>query len=63
MARKKERLWRKGATYFPCRCCFLGCEPRESPTHMLYPCTNKLRIWAHAHRNDPPGFVFEKETK
>ena len=49
-----------------CSGCFIACRPNEMVGNRLgreYPCTNALRKWAGAHRNDPGdelGFVWEQ---
>ena len=58
---------RRKRIYFPCRCCFLECEPRNKAVLIggghgpVYPCSAELRVWARAHRNDKcdeKGFVW-----
>lgn len=48
----------------PCRCCFLGCEYKVTSVRGgSYPCSNELRLWVRAHRNDVGdelGYVRER---
>ena len=41
-----------------CTACFLECEPSRRIPH--YPCSDALRLWARAHRDDPPGLVVKE---
>lgn len=50
---------------FPCRGCFLRCEPTRSALHNGYPCSPRLRLWAWGHRDDPGdehGYVRERRA-
>ena len=56
---------RRGTVHFPCRACFIGCEPVHVHGKATYPCSNELRVWAQAHRDDPGdelGYVRERDV-